>query len=107
MRTSTLSNLLRCALVVLLAIAACKKEGPKTVCGGIQGKTCPEGQRCDNPPGQCNVADAQGVCLPKPESCNRRIEPVCGCDGVSYGNDCLRQMAGVQKDHEGECQPKG
>jgi hypothetical protein len=29
--------------------------------------------------------------------------PVCGCDGVTYSNNCERLVAGAQLDHEGEC----
>ena len=29
--------------------------------------------------------------------------PVCGCDGVTYGNDCYAKNAGVTEWTEGEC----
>ena len=74
------------------------------VCGGIQAIPCPEGQICDLPAGMCQGADLQGVCVERPEACAEVFEPVCGCDGVTYSNDCFRQMAGMQKDHDGECQ---
>ena len=73
------------------------------ICGGIQGLPCPEGETCDLPAGECEVADAQGVCVETPEACDEIFEPVCGCDGVTYSNDCFRLMAGAQKDHDGEC----
>lgn len=78
------------------------------VCGGIAGTPCPEeGQLCDLPPGMCNSADLQGVCVDLPEICTQDYRPVCGCDGMTYANDCFRQMAGAQKDHDGECTSAG
>lgn len=73
------------------------------ICGGIQGLPCPDGLLCDLPEGECQSADLQGLCVPEPEVCTEQFEPVCGCDGMTYTNDCFRLMAGVQKDHDGEC----
>ena len=73
------------------------------VCGGIAGVPCPDGEVCDLPAGQCNSADLQGVCVDRPELCPEIYDPVCGCDGKTYSNDCHRLMAGVQKNHDGEC----
>ncbi len=91
-------------LVLLLAASSLTvSAADKTVCGGIQGKVCPRGQFCDLPAGQCHSADLQGVCVPQGEVCPDIYKPVCGCDGKTYGNDCERIRAGVQKDHDGEC----
>jgi hypothetical protein len=73
------------------------------VCGGIAGLPCPGGAFCEFAPGTCNVADRAGVCQTRPLICSGVFAPVCGCDGLTYGNDCMRQSAGIAKDHEGSC----
>ena len=73
------------------------------VCGGFAGTPCDEGQFCDLPPGLCGGAALQGECVPIPDLCPDLWDPVCGCDGRTYANDCERIRAGVQKDHDGSC----
>lgn len=48
-------------------------------------------------------ADAKGECEDRPTQCSNDPEPVCGCDGVNYWNDCLREQSGVASSRSGEC----
>lgn len=94
--------------VAIAAAASCSDDDPTQPgepfeCGTFQGLACPEGEVCELPAGQCQVADLGGSCVPRPDFCTQDYDPVCGCDGVTYSNDCARLMAGAQKSHDGAC----
>lgn len=49
--------------------------------------------------GDCVVVPAT-----EPVACTMQYDPVCGCDGVSYGNACMAGGAGVPRHTPGACE---
>lgn len=46
-----------------------------------------------------------GTCEVLPALCSADPDPVCGCDGVTYWNDCLRRVTRVRAATRGQCPP--
>ena len=73
-------------------------------CGPALALTCERGLVCDPQPNQCSNAKFVGTCRTQNIKCDTNASsPVCGCDGRTYVNDCIRLASGVTKSHEGEC----
>jgi len=86
-----------------IAIGGTTSIGGK-MCAGFAGITCQIGQFCDLTTGDCGkIADGSGTCASTTAACLHVLSPVCGCDGQTYGNDCIRQAARVSKAAEGAC----
>jgi hypothetical protein len=80
-------------------------EGPcVTFCDGDSGSACPEGTTCAALPGHCDDTSDEGICVPIPDDCTEHHLPLCGCDGVTYANECALLEAGVRLDHFGPCE---
>jgi hypothetical protein len=74
--------------------------------GGFPAKLC--ASRSDCPPNWLCEKEvcgaATGECqAPPPVFCPDEPKPVCGCNGVTYWNDCIRRQFGVQRQGQGEC----
>jgi hypothetical protein len=61
---------------------------------------CPPGWTCSKGLG-CAVPS--GVCEPRPVICDPNPLPVCGCDQITYWNDCVRKQNGITGSTPGQC----
>lgn len=69
------------------------------------GMGCASDQICDAPPGCIGSDDdnTAGTCVDVPDFCSKTWKPECGCDNVTYPNQCARLLANVGKLNEGPC----
>jgi hypothetical protein len=86
---------------------ACVANVMPAFCGGFGGFQCPDDQYCEYEGGGCGFADGGGQCQDRPFACAEIFAPVCGCDGNTYGNECIAHSRGVDVLHDGECEGPG
>lgn len=98
-----LTSVLAFAVVPFFLPASAAAVGVGKTCGGFIGTKCDDGLWCDPSPGKCGGADIQGKCVQTGFVCYLLYQPVCGCNNVTYSNDCWRQIAKVQKNHDDAC----
>ena len=97
-------------LVMLVALAACSDDSivlAKLAATDAQVAPircavpgdCPSGTFCL----KTTCGDPAGTCELFPAQCDDVDKPVCGCDGITYLDDCLRKAAGVSASTPGPC----
>lgn len=77
------------------------EPGYEVSCSGEADCWWAEDLYCATSVGTCGSGD--GICATRPEACTADVDPVCGCDGLTYRNPCNAAAQGVSVDAAGTC----
>jgi len=98
MKIRTCSLIILCALALAGALASpVLAQAPSCVTSN----DCGANGLCGRPIGACLKA---GTCVTPPTACRATFDPVCGCNGQTYDNECFASLAGVSVAALGPCE---
>ena len=80
------------------------EDEPK--CAGPEERACPSGKYCATAKlNRCPTDELAGVCREIPQACTHIYQPMCGCDGQTYANECEAAATKAAIAYEGTCAP--
>ncbi len=101
-------------------VLSCLILGFVLLAGSAAAEQCASNSDCPDRSCYCRknggACEGEGECARRPEMCTDVFEPVCGCDGETYGNACAAAVAAAGEGvaaasegvaRQGECDEQG